>query len=139
MELVPMQGALLGDVRHDPFQSGGLGTPAHERVEAGMIHKTHKGLLFIDEISTLKIQMQQAILTGMQEKAYPITGQSEMSSGAMVRTEKVPCNFVLVAAGNLETLRDMHPALRSRVRGYGYEVYMENSMPANEIKHKENC
>ena len=25
-------GALLGDVLHDPFQSGGLGTPAHERV-----------------------------------------------------------------------------------------------------------
>ena len=74
--------ALLGDVRHDPFQSGGLGTPAHERVRAGMIHKTHKGLLFIDEISTLKIQMQQAILTGIQ-KAYPITGQSEMSSGAI--------------------------------------------------------
>ncbi|UCG89674.1 MAG: ATP-binding protein, partial [Candidatus Heimdallarchaeota archaeon] len=23
-------GALLGDVRHDPFQSGGLGTPAHD-------------------------------------------------------------------------------------------------------------
>jgi len=32
-------GALLGDVLHDPFQSGGLGTPAHERVIAGMIHK----------------------------------------------------------------------------------------------------
>src|SRR3989344_9365446 len=31
-------GALLGDVLHDPFQSGGLGTPAHERVLAGMIH-----------------------------------------------------------------------------------------------------
>ena len=30
-------GALLGDVRHDPFQSGGLGTPAHERVEVGLI------------------------------------------------------------------------------------------------------
>ncbi|MBU7032879.1 MAG: ATP-binding protein, partial [Theionarchaea archaeon] len=56
-------GALLGDVRHDPFQSGGLGTPAHERVEAGMIHKAHKGVLFIDEISTLKTNMQQAILT----------------------------------------------------------------------------
>ena len=25
-------GALLGDVRHDPFQSGGLETPAHDRV-----------------------------------------------------------------------------------------------------------
>ena len=35
-------GALLGDVRHDPYQSGGLGTPAHERVESGMIHKAHK-------------------------------------------------------------------------------------------------
>ena len=34
-------GALLGDVRHDPFQSGGLETPAHDRVEAGDIHKAH--------------------------------------------------------------------------------------------------
>ena len=37
-------GSLLGDVRHDPFQSGGLGTPAHERVESGLIHKV-KGLI----------------------------------------------------------------------------------------------
>ena len=35
-------GALLGDVRHDPFQSGGLETPSHERVECGSIHKAHK-------------------------------------------------------------------------------------------------
>ncbi|PSQ39325.1 ATP-dependent protease LonB, partial [Halobacteriales archaeon SW_12_71_31] len=26
-------GALLGDVRHDPFQSGGMETPSHDRVE----------------------------------------------------------------------------------------------------------
>jgi energy-coupling factor transporter ATP-binding protein EcfA2 len=45
-------GALLGDVRHDPFQSGGLETPAHDRVEAGAIHKANKGVLFIDEIAT---------------------------------------------------------------------------------------
>ena len=122
-------GALLGDVRHDPFQSGGLGTPAHERVEAGMVHRSHKGVLFIDEISTFKINMQQAMLTAIQNKKYPITGQSEMSSGAMVRTENVPCDFILVAAGNLETLKDMHPALRSRIRGYGYEVYMNDTMP----------
>ncbi|MCK5661304.1 MAG: ATP-binding protein, partial [Methanosarcinales archaeon] len=32
-------GALLGDVRHDPFQSGGLETPSHDRVESGDIHK----------------------------------------------------------------------------------------------------
>ncbi len=122
-------GALLGDVRHDPFQSGGLGTPPHERVEAGMVHRAHKGVLFIDEISTFKINMQQAMLTAIQNKRYPITGQSEMSSGAMVRTEAVPCDFILVAAGNLETLKGMHPALRSRIRGYGYEVYMNDTMP----------
>ncbi|MFB6135088.1 MAG: ATP-binding protein, partial [Halanaeroarchaeum sp.] len=46
-------GALLGDVRHDPFQSGGMETPSHDRVEAGAIHKAHKGVLFIDEINTL--------------------------------------------------------------------------------------
>ncbi len=122
-------GALLGDVRHDPFQSGGLGTPAHERVEPGMIHRSHRGVLFIDEIATLTLKMQQSLLTAMQEKKFPITGQSEMSSGAMVRTEPVPCDFILVAAGNLDTVDKMHPALRSRIRGYGYEVYMRTTMP----------
>ncbi len=109
--------------------SGGLGTPAHERVEPGMIHRAHKGVLFIDEIATLSLKMQQSLLTAMQEKKFPITGQSELSSGAMVRTEPVPCDFILVAAGNLDTIDKMHPALRSRIRGYGYEVYMRTTMP----------
>ncbi|MDI9624570.1 MAG: ATP-dependent protease LonB [Methanothermobacter sp.] len=122
-------GALLGDVRHDPYQSGGLGTPAHERVEAGMIHKAHKGVLYIDEIGTMKMKTQQELLTAMQDKKYSITGQSETSSGAMVRSQAVPCDFVLVASGNLHVLKGMHPALRSRIRGYGYEVYMKDTMP----------
>ena len=125
-------GALLGDVLHDPLQSGGLGTPAHERVVAGMIHKANHGVLFIDEISTLTPLMQQELLTSMQEGRYPITGQSERSSGAMVRTEAVPCQFVLVAAGNLETVSHMHPALRSRIRGYGYEIYVKESIADSE-------
>lgn len=122
-------GAMLGDVRHDPFQSGGLGTPAHERVEAGLIHKAHKGVLFIDEIATLKLRTQHDLLTAMQEKKFQITGQSELSSGAMVRTEPVPCDFILIAAGNLDTVQKMHPALRSRIRGYGYEVYINETLP----------
>ena len=122
-------GALLGDVLHDPLQSGGLGTPAHERVVAGMIHKANLGVLFIDEIATLQPATQQELLTSLQEGKYAITGQSERSSGAMVRTEPAPCNFILVAAGNLETLQHMHPALRSRIRGYGYEIYMNDTMP----------
>ena len=121
-------GALLGDVRHDPYQSGGLGTPAHERVEAGMIHKSNKGVLYVDEIGTMQMKTQQELLTAMQEKKYSITGQSESSSGAMVSTDEVPCDFVLVASGNLQVLKGMHIALRSRIRGYGYEVFMKDSM-----------
>lgn len=130
-------GALLGDVLHDPFQSGGLGTPAHERVVAGMIHKAHMGVLFVDEISTLRPHTQQELLTALQEGKYSITGQSERSAGAMVRTEPVPCNFVLVAAGNMETVKNMHPALRSRITGYGYEVHLQDTMkdaPGNREK-----
>ncbi|MBS3169707.1 ATP-dependent protease LonB [Candidatus Woesearchaeota archaeon] len=122
-------GALLGDVLHDPFQSGGLGTPANQRVVAGLIHKAHLGVLFVDEIATLHPRTQQELLSALQERKFPITGQSERSAGAMVRTEPVPCDFVLVAAGNLETIKNMHPALRSRIRGYGYEVYMNETMP----------
>jgi Lon-like ATP-dependent protease len=121
-------GALLGDVRHDPFQSGGLETPAHDRVESGAIHKAHKGVLFIDEINTLRIESQQNLLTALQEKEFAITGQSERSSGAMVKTDPVPCDFIMIAAGNLDAIKGMHPALRSRVKGYGYEVYMSDTI-----------
>src|SRR6059036_1812809 len=121
-------GALLGDVKHDPFQSGGLETPAHERVESGAIHKAHKGVLFVDEINILRMESQQSLLTALQEKRFSIIGQSERSSGAMVKTEAVPCDFLLVAAGNLDAVAGMHPALRSRIRGYGYEIYMKSTM-----------
>ena len=125
-------GALLGDVRHDPFQSGGLETPAHDRVEAGAIHKAHKGVLYIDEINLLRIESQQSLLTAIQEGEFSISGQSERSAGAMTKTEPVPCNFVLVAAGNLDAIQGMHPALRSRIRGYGYEVYMNSTIPDSQ-------
>ena len=130
-------GALLGDVRHDPFQSGGLETPAHERVEAGAIHRSHGGVLFIDEINSLEPQSQQSLLTSLQEGEFPITGQSERSSGAMVRTESVPCRFIMVAAGNVDAVQNMNPALRSRIRGYGYEIFFRDSMddtPENRRK-----
>ena len=130
-------GALLGDVRHDPFQAGGLETPPHLRVEAGAIHRAHKGVLYIDEINTLSLPSQQHLLTAIQEKKFSITGQSERSAGAMVKTEPVPCDFILVCAGNLDAVAGMHPALRSRIRGYGYEVYMNNVMDDNEENRKK--
>jgi Lon-like ATP-dependent protease len=129
-------GALLGDVKHDPLQTGGLGTPAHLRVVAGLIHKANKGVLYIDEVGGLG-KSQQDLLTAMQEKKLLITGRSEMSSGAMVITDPVPCDFILVASGNIHVLEQMHPALRSRIRGYGYEVHMELVIKDNELNRKK--
>jgi Lon-like ATP-dependent protease len=130
-------GALLGDVKHDPFQSGGLETPAHERLEPGAIHKANKGVLFIDEINMLRIESQQSLLTALQEGEFSILGQSERSSGAMVKSEPVPCGFILVAAGNLDAVSGMHPALRSRVRGYGYEIYMRSTMQDTDANREK--
>jgi ATP-dependent Lon protease len=130
-------GALLGDVKHDPFQSGGLETPPHDRVEVGAIHRANGGVLFLDEINLLKIESQHSLLTALQERKFPIVGQSERSAGAMVKTEPVPSDFVLVAAGNIDSVQTMHPALRSRIRGYGYELYVKTTMPdTNENRMK---
>ena len=122
-------GALLGDVLHDPFQSGGLGTPANQRVVAGMIHKAHKGSIVRRRNRHASSQNAARNAFCLAGKKFPITGQSERSAGAMVRTEPVPCDFILVAAGNPETIKNMHHVLRSRIRGYGYEVYMNETMP----------
>ena len=128
-----LAGALLGDVRHDPFQSGAdLATPAHERVEPGAVHRANKGVLYIDEIRMLRMEEQQALLVAMQEKELSISGRSERSSGALTKSEPVPTDFILIAAGNLDSIQNMHPALRSRIRGYGYEVYVNTDMNDTE-------
>ena len=121
-------GALLGDVRHDPYQSGGVETPPHHLVEAGAIHRAHGGVLYMDEVSLLGMDAQHHLLTAMQEHQFAITGRSPGSSGTMVHTDPVPCDFVLVLAGNIEDLCHIHPALRSRIRGYGYEIYTHDVM-----------
>ncbi len=121
-------GGLLGDVRHDPFQSGGVETAPHELLEIGAIHQAHKGVLFIDEVGTLGIESQQSLLTAFQENKLAVTGRSPGSSGTMVRSQPIPCDFILVIAGNFEDVEKMHPALRSRIRGYGYEIVMRTSM-----------
>ena len=77
-------------------------------------------------------RQQQSLLTAIQEGEFSISGQSERSAGAMTKTEPVPCDFVLVAAGNLDAIKGMHPALRSRIRGYGYEVYMNSTIPDSQ-------
>lgn len=116
--------------------SGGLGTPAYERVIPGFVHKANGGVLFIDEVGNLSPTAQQELLTALQEKKFPITCRTERSSGASVVTTPAPTDFVLVAAGTPETIEHMHPSLRSRIRGYGYEVYMNEDI--NDTEENRN-
>lgn len=123
---------LLGDVRHDPY--GGhpeAGTLPYLRVLPGAIHEAHQGVLFVDEISTLGY-LQRFILTAMQEKRFPITGRNPSSSGASVRVDGVPCDFILVAALNTNDMSSLLPPLRNRIIGDGYEVLLAMTMPDNE-------
>jgi ATP-dependent Lon protease len=127
---------LLGDIRHDPY--GGhhaLGTPPYTRVVPGAVHDAHEGVLFIDELSTLG-NLQRYILTAMQDKQFTIVGRNPMSSGAAVRVEGVPCDFLFVGACNINDIKHITPPLRSRIRGDGYEVlmngYMEDSAENRE-------
>lgn len=128
---------LLGDIRHDPY--GGhhnLGTATYQRVIPGAVHESHEGVLFIDELSTLG-EIQRYILTAMQDKQFPIVGRNPMSSGAAVRVEGVPCDFIFVGACNINDIKKIVPAMRSRIRGDGYEVLMQSYMedtPENEEK-----
>jgi ATP-dependent Lon protease len=124
---------LLGDVRHDPYGGHqGLGTPAYERVIPGSIHEAHEGVLFIDEISHLG-SLQRFILTAMQDKEFPIAGRNPQSAGASVKVDNVPCDFILVAACNIQDLENILSPLRSRIIGGGYEVLVDVAMPDNDV------
>ena len=133
---------LLGDVRHDPY--GGhpqLGTLPYERVIPGAVHEAHEGVLFIDELPHLGA-LQRHILTAMQEKRFPVTGRNPQSGGAAVRVDSVPCDFILVAAANIQDIHRILSPLRSRIAGSGYEVLLETAMPdteANRLRLAQFC
>lgn len=119
---------LLGDVKHDPYGSAeSLGQAAHMRVIPGAIHEAHEGILYIDEIAALG-SYQSHLLTAMQDKEFAISGHNPLSSGAAVRVDRVPCDFILFASCNVENIPSILPPLRSRIRGYGYEVMLSSWM-----------
>jgi ATP-dependent Lon protease len=128
---------LLGDIRHDPY--GGhqnLGTPTYQRVLPGAVHEAHEGVLFIDELSTLG-NIQRYILSAMQDKSFHIVGRNPMSSGAAVRVEAVPCDFIFVGACNINDLKHILPPMRSRIRGDGYECLMNAYMDDNDANEEK--
>jgi predicted ATP-dependent protease len=124
---------LLGDVRHDPYgMHPEIGTPAYLRVVPGSIHEAHEGVLFIDELPHLS-ELQNYILTAMQEKKFPITGRNPQSGGASIKVEDVPCDFLFVGACNIKDVQGILSPLRSRIIGNGYEILLETHMEDNPL------
>jgi lon-related putative ATP-dependent protease len=124
---------LFGSVAWDPFQTGGLGTPEHQRVTAGDVHVASLGILYIDEIKNLDPEEAVTLLTVLEDGQLPITLRGRWHGGdtaAMaVSTEPVPAITFLVGAGNFDSISQIHPALMDRIYGYGKVVRMNNDMP----------
>ncbi|MFQ6064055.1 MAG: S16 family serine protease [Candidatus Bathyarchaeia archaeon] len=130
---------LFGSIAWDPLQTGGLGTPEHQRVSAGDVHRAHLGILYIDEIKNLKPDEAVTLLTVLEDGQLPITMRSRWSgagTAAMaVSTEPVPCMSFLIGAGNFDSIGQIHPALMDRIYGYGKVVRMNNDMP-NTVRNR---
>jgi len=124
---------LFGSVAWDPFQTGGLGTPEHQRVTAGDVHVASLGILYIDEVKNLDPEEAVTLLTVLEDGQLPITLRGRWQGGATsamaVSTEPVPAITFLVCAGNFDSIGQIHPALMDRIYGYGKVVRMNNDMP----------
>jgi len=130
---------LFGSIAWDPYQTGGLGTPEHQRVSAGDVHVASLGILYIDEIKNLDAEETVTLLTVLEDGQLPITLRGRLNGGdtaAMaVSTEPVPAITFLVGAGNFDSIGQVHPALMDRIYGYGKVVRMNNDMP-NTIENR---
>jgi Lon-like ATP-dependent protease len=123
---------LFGSIAWDPYQTGGLGTPEHQRVSAGDAHRASLGILYIDEVKNLDPDEAVTLLTVLEDGQLPITLRGRWHGGdtaAMaVSTEPVPAITFLVGAGNFDSIGQIHPALMDRIYGYGKVVRMNNDM-----------
>ena len=117
---------LLGDIKHCPL--GGkppLGTPPHKRIILGAIHEAHKGILYVDEIKTMPVEVQDYILSALQDKKLAISGRNPNSSGATVETNDIPCDFTLIMSGNMDDVNNLRAPLLDRV---DYKIVLKDKI-----------
>ncbi|MCQ6254806.1 ATP-dependent protease LonB [Methanocaldococcus sp.] len=125
---------LLGDIKHCPL--GGrppLGTPPHKRIILGAIHEAHRGILYVDEIKTMPLEVQDYILTALQDKCLPISGRNPNSSGATVETNPIPCDFILIMSGNMDDVYNLRAPLLDRI---DYKIVLKNKMD-NTLENRD--
>ncbi len=123
---------MKGGFRHDPYQSGNLQTPPHQRVYLGA-HATSP-IIYIDELRTLiRIGYMPELLEIMQEKQYILEGGQGTGSGAADRSESyLRADNIIVACCNHDTVEYLRSegdgAFLSRIEDKGEIVHMESAV-----------
>jgi Lon-like ATP-dependent protease len=128
----PNARTMKGGFRHDPYQSGSLQTPPHQRVYLGA-HATAP-VIYIDELRTLiRIGYMPELLEIMQEKKYILEGGQGTGSGAADRSENhLRAQNIIVACCNHDTVEYLRTegdgAFLSRIEDKGEIVHMESAV-----------
>ena len=123
---------MKGGFRHDPYQSGNLQTPPHQRVYLGA-HATSP-IIYIDELRTLiRVGYMPELLEIMQEKRYLLEGGQGTGSGAADRSENyLQAENIIVACCNHDTIEYLRSegdgAFLSRIEDKGEIVHMESAV-----------
>ena len=72
---------LFGSIAWDPYQTGDLGCPEHQRVTAGDVHRAHLGILYIDEIKNLTGDEAITLLTVLEDGQLPVAMRGSANGG----------------------------------------------------------
>lgn len=123
---------MKGGFRHDPYQSGNLHTPPHQRAYLGAHAKAP--IIYIDELKTLiNVGYMPNLLEIMQNKSYILEGGRQTGSGAADRSENsIQANNIIIACCNHDTLSYLQNegdgAFLSRIEDKGEVVQMEHAV-----------
>ncbi len=135
--------SMKGGFRHDPYQSGNLQTPAHNRAFVGA--HARSPIIYIDELKTLlRAGYMPELLEVMQNKSYVLEGGTNAGSGGADRSEDpLLADNILIAACNHDTLGQLQEegdgAFLSRIEDKGEIIVMEDAVPESEQTLREVC
>ncbi len=124
---------MKGGFRHDPYQSGLLHTPAHQRAYLGA-HATAP-IIYIDELKTMiRAGYMPELLEIMQSKSYTLEGGRNSGSGSADRSEdRLRAENIFIACCNHDTLdylrQEGDGAFLSRIEDKGEVIEMDSAIP----------
>ena len=127
---------MKGGFRHDPYQSGNLQTPSHQRAYLGAHAKSP--IIYIDELKTMvKVGYMADLLEIMQNKQYVLEGGRSTGSGAADRSENhLKADNIIVACCNHDTLAYLQEegdgAFLSRIEDKGEIIHMQSAVPETD-------